>query len=347
MCQYDPPAGFFGDDTHVLYAAASGGSTAGTAGRTTGTPMTLATAVSSARHQSDVKLLTGTYSGTVTIAQNLTVSEHTAQTATATGLYLRPAVASGATVTLGGVTHTAGTGVVAASVEHMAAVPAAWAADGSKMGLVYCHGATRGPEQIIDGVTYGALKAILNAAVLAGYPILAVSTGDTWGNDTGMARIDAAKTYLQGAMGAKAGAVGLIGASMGGCTALNWAKRNLAATACVVGIMPVSDVSDIHTNNRGTLAASINAAYGGAWVEATHGAARNPATFAAAGDLAGLKYQAWGGASDAICLPATVSAVVTSIGGTATYTEVAGDHNSAVANITPATVVAFLDANQT
>ncbi len=348
MCQYDPPTGFRAtDSTRTLYAAASGGSTSTTAGRTTGTPMTLATAVSAARVASDVKLLTGTYSGTVTIAQQLTVTEHTAQTATTTGLYLRPAVASGATVTLGGITHTAGTGVVAASTEHLSAVPEAWAADGSKMGVIYLHGATRGPEQIIDGVTYGALKAIIRAVILAGYPVLAVSTGDTWGNDTAMARIDAAKTYLQGTMGAKAGDIALMGGSMGGANVLNWCKRNLASVACAVGLVPVSDISDIHTNNRSSLAASINAAYGGSWSEATYGAARNPVTFAAAGDLAGLNYLAYGGTSDSVCLPATVEAVVTSIGGTATYTALAGTHDSALANVDPQDVVDFIDLHQT
>jgi hypothetical protein len=116
-------------------------------------------------------------------------------------------------------------------------------------------------------------------------------------------------------------------------------KRNLADTACVVGVVPVSDISDIHTNNRSGLAAQINNAHS-TWTEETRGADHNPATFAAT-DLAGLPYQAWGATSDTTCLPATVEAVATAISGT--YTEVAGDHTSSMANVVPATVVSFIE----
>lgn len=328
----------------TLYAAAAGGGVS--TGRTSGDPMAAATAWSASRWGGTIRLATGTYTGTATIPSRASVNAQDGATITATGLYLLPGLDAG-TVTLNGVTSSRRSGAVASSVEHLLMVPSGFAGDGTKMGIVYLHGATGTSRQMVDGVSQAGLKALLLAVAQAGYPVLGVSTGDTWGNDTAMTRIDAAKTYLQTTVGAKAGSIAVMGGSMGGANVLNWCKRNLASVACAVGLVPVSDISDIHTNNRGSLASNINGAYSGGWSEATYGAARNPVTFAAAGDLAGLKYQAWAGASDSICLKATVQSVVTSIGGTAEYNEVAGEHTPAVAAIPPASVVAFLDANQT
>lgn len=327
----------------TLYAAASGGGVS--TGRTSGDPMAASTAWTASRWGGTIRLATGTYTGTATIPSRASVNAQDGATITATGLYLLPGLGAG-TVTLNGVTSSRRSGAVASSVEHLLMVPEGWTGDGTKMGVVYLHGATGTCRQMLDGVSQPGLKAICVAVAAAGYPVLAVTTGDTWGNDTAMTRIDAAKTYLQSTVGAKAGDIALIGGSMGGCNVLNWCKRNLASVACAVGLVPVSDISDIHTNNRGGLTTNINSAYG-TWSEASYGAARNPVTFAAAGDLAGLNYLAFGSSGDAICIASTVQAVCTSIGGTATYTGVTGDHTAAVANISSATVISFLDANQT
>lgn len=347
MCRFDPPGGYAGTDTaRTLYAAATGGSSVSSHGRTSADPLTLSVAVTAARHQSTVKLATGTYTGTVTIAQNVSVVEDTAQTATATGLYLYPAVTSGSSVSIDGTRYTTGTGIVASGETHLALTPQAWAADGSKMGIIYMHGATQTEAQMVDGVKYGALKAILRALIVAGYPMLGVlAAGDSWGNATAKARISDAKTYLQGTMGAKAGKIGLIGASMGGLTALNWSKSNLASVACCAGLVPVSDLTDMHTNNRGSLTASINTAYS-TYSEGTYGATYNPHTYAA-GSLTGLPYKAWYGTSDTTVIPSTVTDVATAIGGTASVQSLSGDHNTALANVTPSDVVAFFDTYQT
>lgn len=347
MCRFDPPGGYVGPDTaRVLYAAASGGSTDASHGRSSADPLTLAAGVSAARHQSTLRLATGTYTGSITIGQNVTVTEDTGQTATATALNLYPAVTSGASVSIAGTRYTTGTGVVTSGESHLALTPPTWAADGSKMGIIYMHGATQTEAQMVDGANYGPLKITLRALAVAGYPIIGVyAAGDAWGNATAKSRIDDAKTYLQGTMGAKAGKIGIIGGSMGGLTALNWAKSNLSSVACAVGLVPVSDVTDMHTNNRGGLTASINTAYS-TWSEATYGATYNPHTYAA-GSLTGLRYKAWYGLTDTTVIPATVTDVVTAIGATASSQSLAGDHNTALNTIVPADVVAFFDTYQT
>lgn len=335
LCSYKSTA------STTIHASVAGGGD----GTSAGSPSTVAAAVAAAGCNATILLAAGTYTGTVAVRPGRTMMPETGASVVATGWWVYP-TGAGALVRLGGIDMSAGECTVS-GVDHLALEPTGYARDGSKMGVIYCHSASANQRQMVDGVSYSGVRAVMAAVAAAGYPVIAVPTGDAWGNDTAMTRITAAKAYLQATLGAKTGAVALIAASMGAANALNWAKRNLASVACAVGMIPVSDISDIHTNNRGGLASSINAAHG-TWSEATYGAARNPTTFAAAGDLSGLPYLAYGAASDAVCLPATVEGVVTSIGGTASYVEVAGTHsNSALANVPAADVVSFLDANQT
>lgn len=224
-------------------------------------------------------------------------------------------------------------------------LPKRWLADGTVRGVLFMHGATGNETQMVDNTNFPGLRSILAAVAMAGYPVLGVyAGGDTWGNATAQARMDDAKTYLQGTVGAKSGTVAIIGGSMGGLAAQNWAKANPASTACIVGLVPVSDLNDIKTANRGGLAASVNAAYGGTYVEATHGATYNPHTYAATG-LAGIPYKAWYGASDAIVIPSTVTDVCTAAGASATAVSVVGGHDTALDNIPTADVVSFIGAH--
>lgn len=224
-------------------------------------------------------------------------------------------------------------------------LPKRWLGDGTVRGVLFMHGATNTETQMIDNTNYPSLRAILAAVAQAGYPVLGVyAGGDQWGNATAQARMDDAKTYLQGTVGAKTGSVVLIGGSMGGLACQNWAKAHAATTACIVGLVPVSDLNDIKTANRGGLAASVNTAYGGSYVEATYGATYNPHTYAATG-LAGIPYKAWYGASDTIVLPATVTDVCTAAGASATAVSVTGGHDTALDNIPPADVVSFIGAH--
>lgn len=241
------------------------------------------------------------------------------------------------------VSSTRGIGDYYTAEGHLAILPKFYKRDGTVPGIIYLHGATQNETQMIDNTNAAGLVALLATIGSAGWPILGVyAGGDQWGNATGQARIDDAKTYLQGALGAKAGGVALIGASMGGLSILNWAKNHLSSVLCAVGLVPVSDVSDMVTNNRQSLAGSINTAYG-TWNEGTMGASYNPHTYAASG-LAGLRYKAWYGASDTTVIPATVTDVVASIGATATGVSVAGDHNSTIGLIPTADVITFLKA---
>lgn len=247
-----------------------------------------------------------------------------------------------------------GLGAYRASEYHVAVLPKAWKRDGTVRGVIFCHGAGQdgraavGYDSGAGTFTTQSQRALVAGIAAAGLPVLAVDAGGagTWGNDTGIAAITDAKTYLQGTLGAKTGSVLLLGVSMGGLNCLTWARANLASVAAFAGIMPVSDLTDIHANNRGGNTAAINTAYGGTYVDSTQRATHNPAFFAATG-LAGLHYKAWYGASDTIVIPSTVTGVAAAIGATASTVSLAGqNHGETLVGTAPvADVVAFLQAN--
>lgn len=315
-------------------------------GLTSATPASIANAITGATSGANVITMPGAYAGVGAVASTVHIRPplgNLSNSTTLTGATMYPGRG-----TLGSMTidwYTARSLVAPSSGENwLSIVPSTWAGDGTKMGVLYMHGAQSNEVQPLASWPF-TLGSIILAVVKAGYPVLCpFAGGDTWGNATAQTRMDEARTYLQGTMGAKAGAIGLIGGSMGGLAVQNWAKNNLSSVACAVGLTPVSNVSDIHTNNRSGLAGSINTAYS-TWSEATYGASFNPATYASTG-LAGLKYKAWYGASDSIVINTTVTAVVSAIGGTASAVSVTGDHTTALGNIPPADVVAFINAHQ-
>lgn len=314
-------------------------------GLTAATPASLSDAIASATTGATVITAPGGYAGLGAINKRVDVRPPL-------GVLSNTTTKSSSTMypgrgTLGSLTidlYTASSLIAPVSGEYwMSVVPSSWRADGSKMGILYMHGATSNETQPLSAWPF-SLGNIITAVVAAGYPVLCpFGGGDTWGNTLGQARMDEARTYLQGTLGAKPGKIGLIGGSMGGLSILNWARNHLTDVAVAVGITPVSDVTDIHTNNRSGLASSINGAYPAVWSEATYGASFNPHTYASS--LTGLNYKAWYGASDTIVITTTVTDVVSSIGGTASAVSVTGDHTSALANIPPSDVVSFINAH--
>lgn len=235
-------------------------------------------------------------------------------------------------------TSSFGMGAVSTGEQYLAMRPKL-ATAAPKVGILYCH-ASNG--QAAEAQYFGGVHTIVAALVSAGHPVLACELGGatTWGNDTSLARVTTARSYLQASMGARPGKVALLGLSMGGLTALAWAGANSALTAGVVGLIPVVNIADIHTSNRGGATATINAAYGGAYSDATLGATHNPQRMAAAGKYAGIPIRTYYGDSDAICVPATQTAFASSSG--AITTRLTGGHaSSTIEQIDPAEIVTF------
>lgn len=204
-------------------------------------------------------------------------------------------------------------------------LPKFWRGDGKKPGIIFCHGAN-GDEFEANNHTGGAvtMRRLVERVVRAGFPVFAGDFGgNAWGNPAAVAKVETARGFLQGTLGAKAGKVAFIAQSMGHLTAMNWVAQNRALTSCVFGSMGVCDLNDIAANASYT--ASINAAYGGAYSNTTHGPTSNP-TVNAATKYSGLRWLYSVGTSDTTCPPATSAAMATAIGSTATRRLVSGTH---------------------
>lgn len=171
------------------------------------------------------------------------------------------------------------------------ATPRKWKRDGTKPGVILIPGTS-------ETYTFSFLptkgQPLMKQLLDAGYPVAAFQAsstvggaGDLWANDACYTMISAMRTYLQSsAVGAKAGKVGLVGLSQGALDVLAWAGQNPTLAGAVTAYLPNTDLAASAANS--TYGPSVNAAYGGKYVEGTHGANHNPITQAGLGKFAGV-----------------------------------------------------------
>lgn len=143
------------------------------------------------------------------------------------------------------------------------------------------------------------------------------SSSSHWGNDTAQTRAGTGKTYMQGATwSAASGKVLLSGGSMGGLLALLWALNNPTLVAAVAVGIPVVSPINVHDNNRGSFAASIEAAYtnlaGWNAAKATH----DPLTLASSFASLGVPIKVWASNTDTITLISEAQSFATTAGAT-------------------------------
>lgn len=239
-----------------------------------------------------------------------------------------------------------GVGQVTVGQGNLLLLPKRWAGDGTVPGVIYCHGATQTETQLIDRTNYPNLSALLFAVADAGYPVLACGFGgDAFGNDTSLTQTGTAKTYLQGAnVGAKAGPVVMVAASMGGAQAMNYAKANPSSVSCLVLMEPASDLEDIRANNRAGQAAALNTAYGGTYNNATDGLAHNPAVYV--GSMTGVRRQVWYATDDTSVIPSTVLTAHPRSDSAVELHTISGNHtDTAFASISATAIRDFITAH--
>jgi pimeloyl-ACP methyl ester carboxylesterase len=212
---------------------------------------------------------------------------------------------------------------------------------GSLPGVLFCHGAGGlAPQQWRDRSTAGHL-ALANA-LGKNYSCGAGDMGgtSTWGNNTSITALGQLQTWLQGTKNATAGKIALVGVSMGACAALNYARANPTLVACLVVVIPILDLNDVVTNNRGGFASAVNTAYGGTYSDTTDGPTHSPVKYAASFTIPTLIYYA---PDDAI---ATVGPVNTFTAACASSTKVSvgntGHSEASVSAVPPADVVAYI-----
>lgn len=170
-------------------------------------------------------------------------------------------------------------------------------------GILHVHGAGGTGLTALNWYGDGDPHAT-NTFTDAGFTSLSPDLGgpQTWGNSNITDKMSTARNYLLTLPNVKPGKIVLYGQSAGGLAALNWAAANPTLVACIVLIVPVVNLTDIKVNNRTGYAALIDAAYGGNYSEAVHGATRNPKTMAAAGKYAGIPILIHYGLSDTTCI---------------------------------------------
>lgn len=187
--------------------------------------------------------------------------------------------------------------------------------DPNRPALVYCHGATgSATKTLLD-----ASERTLLYGLAQHFNVIVADLGfDTFGNDTLLDRIAAAKSVAQSApFSSRSGGVMLVGGSMGAGNCLAFARANPTSVLGIAALIPLLDLTDIHSNNRLGLRTAIDAAYGGSYSDATHGPTRSPIQFAAMlPSQQTMPIHLWTSSNDPYCLPSIAQNFVTARAGT-------------------------------
>jgi hypothetical protein len=243
--------------------------------------------------------------------------------------------------------YSRGVGQYRASEVHNAVLDRMYKPNGTRRGVIFCHGVGQTADSNIHGAGTNADKILALAA--AGYPVLCCDlsasayAGANWGNNDMIAAIGAAWTYLKSPFGAKTDTVGLYGSSMGAC-GLAWVRANLSSVFAAGFSIPVLDVNDIYQNDKGGLRAGIGTAYGVTFPASlgdlsTH----SPVNFGPS-DLASLPLGLWPSSDDPVASNTASCQAWDGRGATVTVTDLgAVGHTSAT--VDPQQVVAFFDTH--
>lgn len=108
-------------------------------------------------------------------------------------------------------------------------------------GIVVCHGSGSLAADTYYSLRYYLKSFSRNASIHIGD-----LAGQTWGSDIVVTRIGQAMTQLR-AEGVT-GKIALVGVSMGGCSAFNYAVRYPEEVACVTAIIPLVSLADARSN---------------------------------------------------------------------------------------------------
>src|SRR5438270_1760991 len=198
----------------------------------------------------------------------------------------------------------------AANEEHMLAVPYGWNGDGSRRIAVWCHsGGGLAIEPFSSGIsTVTVMQAIVDSL---GIPTIsfdgqpeASNLAQHWGNDTAQSRLTDAIAFAQSQTRAKTDKVILLGVSMGGLLASNWARSNASKISALGVFYPAANLQAVHDGTGGAGAggaASTETAYGGSLASFNAAVtAHDPAQNTAAYKSFGIPMKMWYSDSDTV-----------------------------------------------
>jgi len=194
------------------------------------------------------------------------------------------------------------------------------------------------PDALRGGTGTNGELQMINALAEAGHPVSMVTQMDGFGN---AAAVSAAMLGYNDliALGCEARVI-LIGLSKGHANAVQFARQNISKVRGIIGLEPATHLQSLRDRNPLGARALIDTAAGVTYPTAL------PAGFEIidwADDLRGsIPWLGFVGVDDTSSLPAETQAFGAAIGGTTHI--VAGDHTTAMANVNPAAIVAWVDS---
>jgi len=131
----------------------------------------------------------------------------------------------------------------------------------------------------------------------AGYLMGSIDAGGgtAWSNSAAMDRATDGYNWLTGTAGAKTGKIGLMGWSMGGMTALNWAKRNPTLVAGVLLWAPATDLDYFHSTSGYTPAYGSALPNNAGWTSEIDASYGSPYATTSTGYRIRDEYSSWAG----------------------------------------------------
>ena len=170
------------------------------------------------------------------------------------------------------------------------------------------------PAQYLDSAKFYSPPMAAELAI-AGIPCISGTLGgNTFANDTGMARMTQAyNTLVTTGLLAANGKVHLVGISMGNALNVRWAKENPTKVASIVGMIPACNLTELYNTNPGGLRAYIEAAWGVVYPAALPANA-DLLAHAAVIKAAGIPSRLFYSAVDAYITPSSVIALGAAMG---------------------------------
>lgn len=213
----------------------------------------------------------------------------------------------------------------------------------SRNPIVWCHGHGGNALQAV-GAVIPSMMAILAALTNEGFQVVAPSMGNTWGNQASQTAIAEAIVWGR-TLDSNTTKTVVMGTSMGGAAALQYALSHIGDVSCIVLFEPALDLEYIRTTNTvegiTDLRASIDAAWGFVY-PATMTTGSSPLDIA--GALSSIPIQLWYATDDDISH--NYASFATSHGNTTLKSLGAVGHtDAALAAVTISDVVSFVKAN--
>lgn len=160
--------------------------------------------------------------------------------------------------------YSASLGVGRYSPSELSALYVPRSVDTAKRAIIYAHGAGGDGSQPLDATNQRGVYNNIIALVNAGFIVLSGDFGgaQTFGNDTELAAMEGAWSYLQTSGLCATDKVILTGASMGFMSISRFAKEHPTQSAGMIGWIPAIDIEEMRISDAIGLRDLINAAWG-------------------------------------------------------------------------------------